>query len=163
MEKDCELRLGPPERSPKLDVIVVGAGLSGLVSAYRLLEKEPSLRIRVLEASNSVGGSLQQNTQGEIGAKWFEKSQTHIYQLLQHLGVPMQQRSLVGSTLRRCWELDQSVSSNLAKYELQRYINELELKTAFFKPGRFRFVSHFIDYIKYVCKYLYMYVYVHML
>ncbi|XP_020716533.1 uncharacterized protein LOC101449371 isoform X2 [Ceratitis capitata] len=49
----------------------------------------------------------------------------------------MQQRSLVGSTLRRCWELDQSVSSNLAKYELQRYINELELKTAFFKPGRF--------------------------
>ncbi|XP_011192942.1 putative flavin-containing monoamine oxidase AofH [Zeugodacus cucurbitae] len=137
MEKDCELKLGPPERSQKIDVIIVGAGISGLVAAYRLLEKEPSLQIRILEASDNIGGSLQQISQGEIGAKWFEASQAHVYQLLQRMEIPLQQRSIVDAALPRCWELDQGVSSNLANYELQRYINELQLKSPFFRPGRF--------------------------
>nr|XP_014096519.1 putative flavin-containing monoamine oxidase AofH [Bactrocera oleae] len=137
MEKDCELRLGPPERSQRIDVIIVGAGISGLVTAYRLLEKEPSLQIRILEASDTIGGSLQQTPQGEIGAKWFEESQAHVYQLLQRMEIPLHQRSIVDTTLPRCWELDQTVSSNLAKYELQRYINELQIKAPFFRPGRF--------------------------
>ncbi|XP_067632807.1 uncharacterized protein shps [Eurosta solidaginis] len=136
MNNDCELRLGPPERSFKLDVIIVGAGVSGLVTAYRLLEKDPSLQIKILEASDVIGGNLLQIPVGEIGAKWLERSQTHMYKLLQRLEVPMQQRTIKDSKLQRCWELDQGISSNLAKYELQRYINELQLKTPFFKPCR---------------------------
>lgn len=149
MEKDCELRLGPPERSQRIDVIIVGAGISGLVTAYRLLEKEPSLQIRILEASDTIGGSLQQTPQGEIGAKWFEESQAHVYQLLQRMEIPLHQRSIVDTTLPRCWELDQTVSSNLAKYELQRYINELQIKAPFFRPGRFRLVPNFCYIILY--------------
>lgn len=33
------------------DVIVVGAGLSGLTAAYTLLQKKPSGKVLVLEAS----------------------------------------------------------------------------------------------------------------
>lgn len=33
-----------------LDVIVVGAGISGLYAAYRLKKKSPELKILVLEA-----------------------------------------------------------------------------------------------------------------
>ncbi|XP_053954553.1 putative flavin-containing monoamine oxidase AofH [Anastrepha ludens] len=137
MEIECEIQLGPPERSPKVDVLVVGAGISGLVTAYRLLEKDPSLRIRILEADVVIGGNLLQSPLGEIGAKWLEESQTHMHQLLHRLGVSTRQRTIVDETLPRCWELDESVSANLAKYELQRYIKELQLKTPFFKPGRF--------------------------
>lgn len=32
------------------DVIIIGAGLSGMVAAYTLLEKEPALNILILEA-----------------------------------------------------------------------------------------------------------------
>jgi protoporphyrinogen oxidase len=32
------------------DIIVAGAGISGLTAAYKLLKKNPSLRILVLEA-----------------------------------------------------------------------------------------------------------------
>lgn len=32
------------------DVIIIGAGLSGMTAAYTLLEKEPALNILVLEA-----------------------------------------------------------------------------------------------------------------
>jgi flavin-dependent dehydrogenase len=32
------------------DIIVAGAGISGLTAAYRLIQKDPSLRVLVLEA-----------------------------------------------------------------------------------------------------------------
>eukprot|EP00122_Pirum_gemmata_P010717 Pgem_evm1s9919 len=38
------------------DVIIVGAGLSGLTCAYRLAQKSAALSILVLEANNRVGG-----------------------------------------------------------------------------------------------------------
>jgi monoamine oxidase len=38
------------------DVAIVGAGLSGLYAAYRLLQQKPNLRIIVLEASDRIGG-----------------------------------------------------------------------------------------------------------
>lgn len=34
------------------DIIVVGAGLSGLTAAYTLLEKEPNLSVMILEANS---------------------------------------------------------------------------------------------------------------
>src|SRR5262245_22412387 len=41
-----------------VDVTVVGAGISGLTTAHRLLELDPGLRLVVLEAANRAGGTL---------------------------------------------------------------------------------------------------------
>ena len=49
---DCEGQVAD------LDIVVVGAGISGLTAAHFLLERDPSLRIIVLEASDRVGGRL---------------------------------------------------------------------------------------------------------
>ena len=38
----------------KCDVLVVGAGVSGLVSAYSLLKKDPSLNVIILEAKGKL-------------------------------------------------------------------------------------------------------------
>ena len=40
------------------DVIVVGAGLSGLASAHSLIKSNPNLKILILEANDRVGGRL---------------------------------------------------------------------------------------------------------
>ena len=40
-------------------VVVVGGGVSGLATAYRLLEADPSLDVTVLEASDRSGGKLR--------------------------------------------------------------------------------------------------------
>ncbi len=40
------------------DVVVVGAGLSGLVAAHDLCQHDATLKVKVLEAADRVGGRL---------------------------------------------------------------------------------------------------------
>ncbi len=40
------------------DVLVIGAGVSGLVAATEVVHRDSSLRIRVLEARDRLGGRL---------------------------------------------------------------------------------------------------------
>ena len=42
-----------------IDCIVVGAGLSGLSAAYKLKQRQPDLKVLVLEANNRIGGRLE--------------------------------------------------------------------------------------------------------
>ncbi len=41
-----------------LNVLIAGGGISGLVTAYRLLEREPTLEVQVLEAAGRLGGTM---------------------------------------------------------------------------------------------------------
>lgn len=41
------------------DVLIVGAGIAGLYTAYRMLQKDPSQRIVIIERLNRYGGRLQ--------------------------------------------------------------------------------------------------------
>ena len=47
------------------DVVVIGAGLSGLAAADSLKTHDPSLQVIVLEASDRVGGRTVSETIGE--------------------------------------------------------------------------------------------------
>lgn len=50
-----------PVQVENYDVIIIGAGLSGVCSLYHLRKRFPSWRIRVLEAAESVGGTWYWN------------------------------------------------------------------------------------------------------
>lgn len=122
------------EQNKKIDILIVGAGLSGLTSALKLTQKEPGLQVRILEASKRAGGRLCKLGLGEIGAKWINEDQCHIYRLLNALNVPTHKRNIVSPQMKTYREIDEGLFSRLAKYELVRYINELELRMEFSKP-----------------------------
>lgn len=56
------------------DVVIIGAGLSGLAAADSLKTHDPSLRVLILEATDRVGGRLHSSQIGDksfdLGAQW---------------------------------------------------------------------------------------------
>lgn len=71
-------------------IIILGAGLSGLTTAYQL--KKAGLNSTILEARDRVGGrihSIPNNTNAplEMGATWLGKKHTSLNQLLQELNL----------------------------------------------------------------------------
>lgn len=74
----------------RTDIVIVGAGLAGLVAARRLDER--GLEVQVLEARNRVGGRLLNESIGkgkvvEVGGQWIGPTQERIAALASELGV----------------------------------------------------------------------------
>jgi hypothetical protein len=77
-----------------LDVAIVGAGVSGLYSAWRLVLAQPKRRICVFEADKRVGGRLLSvtppgipNARVELGGMRYTSSHTRVAGLLKQLGI----------------------------------------------------------------------------
>jgi monoamine oxidase len=69
-------------------VIIIGAGLSGLVTAYRL--KQAKIPFKILEAKAKIGGRIftkitEDQTPIEMGATWFGKQHQNLIKLLNEL------------------------------------------------------------------------------
>ena len=78
-------------------VIIIGAGLTGLTTAY-LLKKE-GVNALLLEARDRIGGRIQtvySDTEApfELGATWLGKKHTALVKLLQELGLAMHEQVL---------------------------------------------------------------------
>lgn len=120
----------------KVDVLIVGAGISGLTSALKILSADPTIYVRVLETSNSLGGDIKSHNLGELGAKWYTEDQYHMHRLYRSLNLVASRRVILAPHLPPCYEINRGMFASLAKFELNRYINELEMKTELFRPGR---------------------------
>ena len=87
---------GMGEADKCADVIIVGAGISGLVAAECLKSRDPNLNVLVLEAASQIGG----RTSGaevkiandpcqeiDVGGEWILGSQVNLLQLVDRLGL----------------------------------------------------------------------------
>lgn len=77
---------------PMYDVIILGGGLSGLFSAYKIYQKYPKAKVLLLESQNRLGGRIdtyEDKIYGPIekGAARFNKKHKHLLQLIHELGL----------------------------------------------------------------------------
>lgn len=83
-------------------IILIGAGLSGLLTAYRL--KNVGIPFKILEARARVGGRINTvttagNTPVEMGATWFGNQHQHLIALLEELGIGSFEQYMNGQVL----------------------------------------------------------------
>ena len=74
---------------PTFDYLIVGAGIAGLYTAYRLNQNYPNAKICILEASKTIGGRLHtihyDNLHFEGGGARFNTEQLRIQSLVKEL------------------------------------------------------------------------------
>lgn len=81
-------------------VIIIGAGLSGLLTAYRL--KEKGIPFKILEARDRIGGRIhtlesKNGTPLEMGATWFTQEHSCLLKLLKELNLPYFEQYMKGT------------------------------------------------------------------
>jgi monoamine oxidase len=111
------------------DVIIIGAGLSGLVTAYKILKKEPTLKVIILEATDRIGGQIYSTGSGELGAQWIQSDHIHIQNLCQELNFKL-------ITWMSAAECDIQLTM-LEKYEINLFMWEVDVLAVNFKRNKY--------------------------
>ncbi|XP_067007117.2 probable flavin-containing monoamine oxidase A [Anabrus simplex] len=146
------------------DVIVVGAGLSGLTAAYRISKRDSSLRVIVLEAKERIGGRIltvsaktAKNPENiDLGGQWINSEQNYILNLLDELRLKtyrnphnVSEGYKVGQAGAPVWQKFQSFpifGPWYCQYELYQFILQVEKlvkKTTLFDPMGCSFADEF--------------------
>jgi len=102
------------------DVIVVGAGLSGLMAARKILKSQETASVVVLEARDRVGGRMfAQQAGGErkgwvdLGGQWIGEGQARIRALAEELGLEIFESYTDGQ--------------DVIRYDGRRYLDDHEI------------------------------------
>lgn len=83
--------------SPRVDAVVVGAGIGGLAAARHLAAA--GLSVAVLEARDRVGGRLCAQDGLDLGATWFWGNEPRVQALISELGVPVHAQHIDGDAM----------------------------------------------------------------
>ncbi|EDW16684.1 uncharacterized protein LOC6575207 [Drosophila mojavensis] len=136
---------------PELDVLIVGAGLSGLTSAVKILNKVDTLNVKIIEEGSMPGGQLSSE-----GNRFVQQDQSELIAFLTQLNVAVNERkeSDRNESLNRCWELDRGLTSTLAKFELWRYIHMLDLRMNKF-DSRYKYRTRIPTMERHICQNLF--------
>lgn len=97
-------------RKEKLPVIIIGAGLSGLITGCRL--KEAGIPVKILEARDRAGGRIKtvtgaDNTPVEMGATWYGNHHQNLKDLLEELKLTGFEQYMTGSVIFEASPLSQ--------------------------------------------------------
>ena len=79
-------------------IVIIGAGLSGLLTAYRL--QELGFNVKVMEARSRIGGRIHtvesNKTKVEMGATWFNDGHYHLLDVIEEFNVPYFEQFMTG-------------------------------------------------------------------
>lgn len=109
------------------DIAIIGSGLSGLVAAYSLLEKDSTLKILIIEKENVSGGQIVSSPEGELGARWFNADHKELINLCEELDVCVQKYQSVPKHLFHISDLDDDFFCALSTFELKRFFKKIDL------------------------------------
>lgn len=108
------------------DIVVVGAGLSGLATVYYILKKTPSLKMLVVEKNQGYGGQISNGVACQ-GGRWFGFEQKQLITLCDELNVKYMQRPSSRKNLQHISEIEKSRFAALAQWELRRFVRHFDL------------------------------------
>lgn len=130
--------LSPPSEQSVHDILIVGGGLSGLVTAYRIAKQNAGLRVAVIEAHKRCGGQIKSVPDGgELGARWIGSNQPHIQSLCDELGLELEPLAGPDPYRQRQWPVDRVLwFAPLARFELDRFLRYVDLLAIDYGPGR---------------------------
>lgn len=115
------------------DVVIVGAGISGLSAAYEVLKKRANTKVVILEAKGRVGGRLDSvelktangTDRWDVGGQWVSRNQKAVMNLLKELEVEIYDQWETGSKIM------QSSDGIIRKYSSSlpplRYLSLLDM------------------------------------
>ena len=73
------------------DIIIIGGGIAGLYTAYKLIKKNPNQKILILERNRKIGGRIDTYTDKyytvEAGAARFHENHTLLLKLIEEMGL----------------------------------------------------------------------------
>jgi NAD(P)-binding Rossmann-like domain len=122
------LEMSTEDYRPDYDVIIVGAGLTGLVAAQQILRKEKTLKVLVLESENRVGGQVYSTDFGELGAKWIQSSHKHIVNLCMALDFELRPLEKPKLHHEMTWSLQNVMQRDFwVLWELNMFIKKLDV------------------------------------
>lgn len=119
------------------DVIIIGGGVSGLTSAYKIFEAEPSIKVMILESSEILGGQIYKTyCSQELGAKFIKNDHTQVICLLEELGISWKPREKEPN-LKDVSTFENGSLSSFCRLETRRFLNYMNLISKEYQYGSF--------------------------